>query len=267
MATETRTLASGTFCWADLSTTDPAAAGKFYQALFGWQAQDMPMGDGAAYTMWTSGGKMAAGMAEMAPQQRQQGVPPFWLSHVQVASAADAAQKAASLGGTVLLPAMEVMGMGHMALIQDPTGAVLSLWQPHKPENDALYNEPVSLCWNELLTSDTDRAATFYTGLFGWGKGSPEFMTDDSYTTFSVEGREQAGMMALPENARQAGAPSMWLPYFAVANTDGIMARAKELGGKVHMGPMDIPTVGRLAVLADPQGATFAVAQLLNPGA
>jgi len=254
MSTETTTLAPGTFCWADLSTTDTDAARIFYATLFGWQGNDMPE---ASYTMFTHNGKMAAGMSPV----RDKGIPPSWLSHVQVEDARATAGKAASLGGTILQDATEVMGMGTMAVIQDPTGAVLSLWQPKNPSSDVAYNTPGNLCWNELITTDVDRSIAFYTGVFGWTTRVDPAMAP--YTIFEVKGRGNAGLMAIPEN--MPAPRSAWIPYFTVTDTDATAAKAKELGATICCPPTDIPTVGRFSVIADPQGATFAVVALLTP--
>lgn len=255
MSTETTTLAPGTFCWADLSTTDTEAARTFYSTLFDWQSSDMP---GAGYTMFMRNGKMTAGMSPV----REQGMPPAWLSHIQVDDARATAAKAASLGGKILQEAMDVMDMGTMAVIADPTGAVVALWQPKSPTSDVAYNTPSNLCWNELVTTDTEASIKFYTGVFGWTtKVDPEMAP---YTVFEVKGRGNAGLMPIPEGVPNPR--SSWVPYFAVTDTDATVKKATELGATIHWPPTDIPSVGRFSVIADPQGATFAVVALGETG-
>jgi predicted enzyme related to lactoylglutathione lyase len=262
MSTETQTLAPGTFCWVDLFTTDTAAARKFYGTLFHWQANDM----GGNYSMMKLNDKMAGGITELPAELRQNRVPPHWLSYVQVTDAEQIAQKAASLGGTVLRPVADMGGFGRMAVLRDPAGAAFALWQPANPKSDAIYNVPGALCWNELLTTDTAVATKFYTGLFGWTTKEMALHNAPNgaknYTTFEVNGRGNGGMLALPEDVKQMGVPSHWLPYFTVADTDNTVVRAKELGAQVHVPPTDIPGVGRFAVLADPQGAGFCILKL-----
>ena len=154
------THAPGTFCWADLGTTDAAAAKRFYPALFGWDFDDMPMGDGAFYTMFEVGGKPVAALYQQDPQQQAQRIPPNWLSYVSVESADRMAERTRSLGGTVMMDPFDVFEVGRMTIIQDPTGAVVALWEPRTHIGAGIVGEPNTLCWNELTTSDPERAAT-----------------------------------------------------------------------------------------------------------
>ncbi len=121
------THALGTFCWADLGTTDAAAAKRFYTGLFGWNADDRPMGEGNYYTMFDVGGNSVAALYQQDPQQQAQGMPPNWLSYVSVDSVDQMAERTRSLGGTVMTEPFDVFEVGRMSLIQDPTGAVVAL--------------------------------------------------------------------------------------------------------------------------------------------
>src|SRR5205809_423388 len=113
----------GTFCWTDLTTTDQGAAKSFYSGLFGWEAEDIPVGDGITYSMMRLGGKRVAAIAPQPQQQREMGIPPVWNSYVSVESADAAAGRAKELGATVHAPPFDVMQAGRMAVIQDPQGA------------------------------------------------------------------------------------------------------------------------------------------------
>ncbi len=254
----------GTFCWVDLATTDAPAAKRFYTRLFGWSFDDNPAGPGMVYTMFNVGGKDVAALYEQGEEQRKQGVPPNWLSYVSVASADETAKKAKSLGGTLISEPFDVMEVGRMALIQDPTGAAFALWEPRKHFGARLVNEPATRCWNELSTGDVERAKAFYTGLFGWGARTQQ-MGPMVYTTFSNGERPAAGLMRIAEE--WGPVPPHWLVYFAVDDCDRTVEKAKGLGAKVTAPPMDIPEVGRFAVLEDPQGAAFAVIKLVNVAA
>ena len=141
----------GTFCWVELATSDGAAAKKFYTSLFGWEIDDVP-GGGGVYSLLKKKGKDAAALYELGPQQK--GVPPHWNSYVSVASADDAATKAKRLGGTVIMEPFDVMEHGRMAVVQDPAGAAFSLWQPKSHIGAQVVNEPGSLYWAELDTTD-----------------------------------------------------------------------------------------------------------------
>ncbi|HEU5040241.1 MAG TPA: VOC family protein, partial [Gemmatimonadales bacterium] len=149
------TYAPGRFCWVDLGTSDTAAAKGFYTGLFGWTVEDRPMGNGAFYTMLFSGGRSVAALYQQDPQQQAMGIPPNWLSYICVESADRSAELAGKLGGTVLMDAFDVLDVGRMAMIQDPTGAVVALWEPRTHQGAEMVEEPNTLAWNELETGDT----------------------------------------------------------------------------------------------------------------
>jgi predicted enzyme related to lactoylglutathione lyase len=250
--------AAGTFCWPELNTTDVAAAKSFYSDLFGWSSSDSPIPQGGVYTMLKLAGQDVGAMSTL--QNDMPGVPPHWMSYVAVADADETVKSATALGGNVIAGPFDVMTAGRMAVIQDPTGAVLSIWQPKEHPGATRINEVGALAWTELYTKDTDRAAAFYSELFKW-RAKP-WDSPTPYTVFylSADDRMAAGM--LPITAEMGDVPPHWLPYFQVENTDAIVARAEKLGAKTWVPPMDVPTVGRLAILADPQGASFAVIKL-----
>lgn len=250
----------GTFTWAELSTSDQQAGVRFYRSLFGWDLHEAPMGPGQVYAMFQMRGRTVAAAAAQRPEERQAGVPPHWNMYVTVANADDAVKKAASLGGRVLAPAFDVMDAGRMAVLQDPTGAVFQVWQVGRSIGAMILNEPGSLCWTELTTSDTAAAETFYTGLFGWTAKRSGAGTPFEYTEFSVGGVPSIGMMPKPAQM-PPNVPSYWMPYFQVADVDASTARARELGAQVMVGPQDIPNTGRFSVVGDPQGAVFAIFQ------
>jgi predicted enzyme related to lactoylglutathione lyase len=248
----------GTFSWPELATTDQKGAVAFYRALFGWDLNDVPLGPGETYSMFQLKGKEVSAASTLQQEQRQMGVPPHWNSYVTVKNVDESAKKAQSLGGKLLMPPFDVMDAGRMAVLQDPTGAVFEIWEPKRSIGARILNEPGALCWTELTTSDTKAAESFYTQLFGWvpkhsAPGSPM-----EYTEFSVGGTPSIGMMAKPEGM-PAHIPSYWMPYFQVTSADQSASKGKELGGKVMIGPQDIPGTGRFAILTDPQGAMFAV--------
>ncbi len=252
------TYAPGTFCWADLGTPDAAAAKRFYTALFGWTADDRPMGPDASYTMLTVDGRAVAALYALEPAHS--GAPPHWLSYISVASASDLAKRAKELGAAVLMDPFDVLDVGRMALVQDPTGAVFALWEPRRHMGAGLIGDTSAMCWNELGTGDPPRATRFYTDLFGW-EAETKPMGDGTYTTFSQGGSPRGGMF--PIQLSWGPVPPHWLVYFAVSDCDGQAALVQSLGGTVRAAPADIPGVGRCAIVADPQGGTFAVIELL----
>lgn len=254
--------APGTFSWVDLATTDADAAKSFYTQLFGWTAEDYPTDETGVYTMMRIDGKDVAALYQMHEEQQAQGIPPHWLSYVTVADVNESAEKARSLGGQIIVEPMDVMEEGRMALVQDPTGATFALWQPKRHIGARVVNEPGTFTWNELATRDTETAEEFYTKLFGWESETQE-MPMTVYTSFRNNGRMNAGMLEMTDE--WGDIPPHWMVYFAVADCDASAEKAKSLGATVQVEPMDIPPVGRFAVIQDPQGAHFTIIKLNNP--
>ena len=242
----------GTFCWAELATSDQQAAKVFYGALLGWGADDRPMGEGVFYSMQLIGDKPVAAIAAQPQQQREAGVPPLWNSYVSVADADAVAARAKELGADVHAPPFDVMTAGRMAVIQDPQGAYFMLWQGRDHIGAALVNTPGALVWNELQSPDLDASAAFYGELFGWKVADFEGMAE-RYMGIDNAGRHNGGMRALAPPT-----PPSWLVYFGVEDLDASLAKLDELGGTKLAGPIDI-TMAKLAVVADPQGAVFAL--------
>jgi uncharacterized protein len=239
----------GTFSWTDLSTTDTDGAKRFYTGLFGWEPDDRPIPEGGVYTMMLKDGKEVAALFEA-----QEGMPTAWNSYVTVETADAAAARAAELGGTPMGEPFDVMEAGRMAVVQDPTGAVLNAWEPRENIGASVVNEPGALTLNQLNTSDPDRAAEFYGGLFGWRVEQMEG-GDEPYWGIYLGDRVNGGMMALPPGAPM---PSHWLVYFGSESVDDDAPRIAELGGQVALGPIDVPG-GRIVLAQDPQGAIFGV--------
>ena len=162
------------------------------------------------------------------------------------------AKKAKDLGGKLLMEPFDVMDVGRMAVIQDPQGATFCVWEPKKHIGAELMNEPGTMCWAELDTTDTESAKKFYTGLFGWGTKDSE-----QYTEWLRGGTSIGGMMKIPKE--WGPVPPNWLVYFMVSDVDASAKKAGELGAGTIVPPMDIPKTGRFAVLHDQQGAVFAI--------
>jgi len=217
----------GTFSWPELATTDQKGAVAFYRRLFDWGLNDQPMGPTETYSMFQMRGKEVGAAYTMRPEERQSGAPPHWNSYVTVKSVDD---------------------------------AVFQVWEPKQHIGAKIMNEAGALCWTELTTSNTKAAEAFYTQLFGWTPKHSAAGAPMEYTEFSVAGTPSIGMMPKPAQM-PAQVPSFWMPYFQVTSVDTSASKAKELGGKVMVGPNEIPGTGRFAVLTDPQGAAFAVYQ------
>ena len=254
----------GTFCWAELATSDSPGAKAFYTGLLDWQAHDDPLPSGNTYTMFTHQDGFVAAAYELTAEMKEMGVPVDWLLYVSVADARATATRAAELGGTVVKDAFDVFEIGSMAVLQDPTGATFAVWQAKESRGtDHTDNQPHTVCWNELATRDAEAAGDFYRRLFGW---TPESMAigEADYTAFKLGDRQAAGMLQMDEEWGET--PSHWMMYLAVDDCDASAERAAELGGKICVPPTDIPPVGRFSVLSDPQGGTFSIIRLAEGG-
>jgi hypothetical protein len=260
--TEVKEYPPGTFCWVELGTTDAAGAKKFYGELFGWAGSDQPVGPDLVYTMLQLEEKNVAALYQLNKEFRDQGVPPHWLSYVSISNADETAGKVAALGGKVAKEPFDVFDVGRMAVVQDPSSATFAIWQPRKHAGAHVVNQPGTLCWNELMTNDIAGSEKFYTELFGW-KANAQKLGPIDYTTFMNRERKAGGMIAIAEEMGDVS-PN-WLVYFAVEDCDETLKKVESLGGKVAGPAMDIPEVGRLAVVQDPQGATFAFIRPKHP--
>ncbi len=249
----------GTFCWPELAAKDIQAAIKFYRALFGWDLIEHPMGPGMTYYVFTKGGHQV-GAAFQLDETMMPGVPPHWGTYLSVTDADAAATQTKALGGQVLMGPHEVKvegrEHGRMYMLKDSVGAVFGVWQARQHAGVGLMNEPGSLAWTQLNATDTDGAKKFYTQLCGWKVQDDPNPMGGVYTTWLKADGPAGGMMEMPKGAP---IPSHWLCYFATENVDRSHAAAMKAGAQGHVPPTDIPGMGRFSVLADPQGAFFAL--------
>jgi hypothetical protein len=234
----------GTFSWAELATSDAEGAKAFYTALFGWDYEDSPVGDGQVYSMARREGGYVAALYR-ADQ------PPHWNCYVTVASVENTTAKAREHDATVVAEPFDVMDVGRMSVITDPAGAALCLWEPRKHIGAGRVNTPGAMTWNDLITPDPDAAAGFYGALFGWT--TEEIPGAGGYRVIKNGERSNGGIMPAPD-----GAPPVWMPYFGHEDVEDVAGEADGLGATVLNGPLSL-IGGRIAVLADPQGAMFAV--------
>jgi predicted enzyme related to lactoylglutathione lyase len=243
----------GKIVWHDLMTTDVEAAKRFYTELLGWEIEVFKPGE-LDYPMISAAGTQWGGFNMLPPGQP---MPPHWLSYVLVDDLGAALARVEKAGGKTLAPTMELPEIGRFAVVADPRGAVISQYKSaaEGSGDDGQTMAPGSFCWHELMTDDVEGAKAFYGEVFGWSTAEMPMGDMGVYYLFRRDGKDEAGLMALPEGA---GAPPNWLVYVAVEDTDAAVARAESLGASVHVRGMDVPK-GRFAVIADPTGAAFAV--------
>lgn len=251
----------GQFCWIDLMSKDMSAAKAFYADVFSWDAEQQDTEGGPPYANFTLQGKTIGGLGEMNDPMKASGMPPVWNSYISVANVDEAAAKAVDLGGSVALPVMPVAEAGRLAVIQDPAGAFVSLWEPNQHYGAQLTNVPGTWCWNELMTPDPPAAQAFFANLFGWtfekSQGTPR-----DYWNIQHQGRGNGGMLQITEDMGQV--PPAWIVYFNVADLEATTKSIESAGGVLCFAPFEVP-VGRIAMVNDAQGAAFALIQMTVP--
>jgi predicted enzyme related to lactoylglutathione lyase len=221
--------------WLDLSSSDAAASRDFYSKLFGWKVEVNPDPQYGGYALAKIGGKDVAGIGpKMSPE-----APAAWLVYIASADAADTTRKAKAAGGNVLGEPMAVGLQGTMAIIQDPSGAVIGVWQP-----------------NQMAGSPVIGKANAY----GWGEKKSEMAEGMEYTEFLAGGESIAGGMEMNPMV-PAQVPSYWLAYFTVEDVDKSHKQAVEHDAKELLEPQDFPG-GRFSILSDPQGASFGLLKM-----
>jgi predicted enzyme related to lactoylglutathione lyase len=241
----------GTISWTDLATTDQTAAKEFYAALFGWEYDDQPAGEGVTYSLAKLGGRSAAAISPQQPDETAQGIPPHWNVYVTVEDVDASTEKVGEAGGRVLAGPFDVFDAGRMTVLADPAGAVLCLWQAGTSIGAEIVNEPGTLTWADTATTDAEAARAFYESLFGWR--FDQMSEEPPYWVIWNGERTNGGMTVPPPDV-----PANWFPYFAVEDVEATMEAAQAAGGQPFVGPVDVPN-GRFALIQDPQGATFAV--------
>ena len=269
----------GVPCWVDTSQPDPEASLPFYSGLFGWEFNNvMPEGSGGDYFVgYIRGGDVAAvgTIPEGAPRVAT------WNTYIWVDSADETATKALKAGGGVAMEPFDVMQAGRMAVITDPEGAAFNVWQAKDHKGAKIVNEHGALNFNGLAVRDVEGAKAFYRAVFGWGTLEMPMgvlWTLPGYGDHLEERtpglRQQMGQMGAPNGfidvvaalnpiaGNDSQTPAHWNVTFGVDDADVTAAKAKELGGEVVAGPYDAPWT-RLAVIKDPQGATFVAGQFV----
>jgi len=245
------TAPTGAPCWVDLMTSDVDRARDFYGRLFGWTASDPDETFGGYFNFSKDGILVAGGMAAMP----EAGPPNVWSVYLASDDARKTVEVATANGAQVIAPAMDVADMGTMAVMIDPTGAVIGTWQPGTHKGFGIHAENGTPSWFELHTKDHAAAVEFYRTVFGWDTSAVGDTDDFRYTTANDGEQQLAGVMDasafLPSEV-----PSHWAVYFGTDDTDATLAKIVELGGSVVEPAQDTP-YGRLAVAADPMGARF----------
>jgi predicted enzyme related to lactoylglutathione lyase len=240
----------GKFVWYEHVSNDIPQARGFYEKLFGWNTEMMAMGGGDPYPVIHNGEDGIAGYAT-APS----GAPTQWLSYLSVGDVDSSYKAALAAGARSVMAPTDYGSAGRAATLADPTGGVFALWKGAQGDPDEKPQAPVGhFFWNELATSDDQKALAFYEKVFDFRHDTMPMPEG----TYYVLKRGEHGIAGLYQ-PKTVGQPTMWTPYVKVADADAISARATELGAKVVVPPSDIPNVGRFSFFTDPLGATLAI--------
>ncbi|MCT2590636.1 VOC family protein [Streptomyces sp. N2-109] len=246
--------AHGTPCWASLRVHGLSASQIFYRELLGWEFQP-GTGQPSPYVRAFAEGRQVADLGELARASGRQ--PTAWLPYLASDDADATADLIRECCGTVAVGPLKVPG-GRLAIASDPGGASFGVWQPTASQLPGTSAEgslgtPV---WHQLLTRETRRVQGFYSAVFGYETEQPGIAASGSLT-LCLEGQAVAGVHGMGSELPRDRGP-YWETYFAVEDPDAAADQAKQLGGEVLCGPRDSP-YGRLARLADPEGAPFGV--------
>ncbi|MEV4557584.1 VOC family protein [Kitasatospora sp. NPDC049285] len=240
--------------WIDLGSPDTAESALFYGSVFGWTLRSAGPESGG-YGFFQQDGRTVAAVGPLTEEEAL----PAWTVYFRVADADATAKAADQLGGTVRTEPADVFTAGRFAQLTDPTGGQFAIWQSGDTVGLDAVGGDGGLCWAELHTSDIPAALRFYQGLFDW-RTRDSGVADVDYTVLrTAEGADEFaasfGGVAGVHPRVNVG----WLVHFAVADALLTTDQVRQSGGSVVVPPEQVPTVGRIAVLADPFGAQFAI--------
>ncbi len=247
----------GDFLWFDLLTNDVPAAIAFYEHVIGWTSK--PMGGGSPYVTFATADGQNSGTMPIPEDAKKMGMPPCWVGNVHVANVDDTIANAKKLGGRVLGDAQNIPNIGRFAVLADPHGSAIQVFEPTMTMNDRDITKQGEFTWCELLSAEHETAFVFYSKLFGWKKTRDFDMgAMGKYLVYNNGGRDLGGMMTKPKEMPV----SAWMYYVEVKGLDAAIERAKSKGGRVLNGPMEVPGGARIVQLADPQGAMISLHEI-----
>ncbi|MEP6491100.1 MAG: VOC family protein [bacterium] len=247
--------AHGRFAWHELNTSNPVGALAFYPPITSWTSQ--PMEESADYTLWVNDGAPLGGVTPLTAALKTRGVPPHWLSYVSVYDVDESVRHVKELGGAVLMGPMEIPNVGAWAVIADPHGATIGMFEPAgPPPEQSAQPRRGEFSWHELMTADYKAAFEFYRALFKWEKIDEADMGPmGMYFLFGQGGQTYGGMF----NRTPEMPPPNWLAYVRVDDVKAAAQTVAKLGGTIMNGPMEVPGGDWIAQCMDGQGAPFAL--------
>ncbi|MFE9771634.1 VOC family protein [Streptomyces sp. NPDC005931] len=244
----------GTPCWVSLMVHGMETTQEFYGALFGWEFRPGPQRLGP-YVRALLGGREVAGVGLLPPDRH---LPIAWTPYFASADVDRTAETVRSCGGTIGVGPLDAADAGRLVIGSDPSGAVFGIWQAAAHLGTAVTGVPGAPAWNELTTFESERVAKFYATVFGYEE-VPEVSADLDRVTLLLEGRPVAAVHGVGNALARDRGPH-WTTYFSVTDTDDAVDHVLHLGGQVLKPPRD-GSHGRVATVADPEGARFSLLQ------
>jgi predicted enzyme related to lactoylglutathione lyase len=248
---------------------DMTATQDFYGELFGWEFEPGPAQLGP-YVRARLDGRQVAGIGLLPPDRH---LPVAWTPYLASDDVDVTAETVRLCGGTIGVGPLDAGDAGRLAIGSDPSGAVFGVWQAAAHLGTDLGGVPGTPVWNELRTFETATVAKFYETVFGYevqrpaspaeagsgpgsGPGSEAESAVDR-TTLCLDGRATAGIHGVGHDLPRDRGPH-WVTYFQVADADDAAERVAELGGQI-LTPARNTVHGRVTMVADPEGARFAL--------
>ncbi len=239
------------FVWHDVMTTDVKAAEDFYSKVVGWRCEDSGM-PGQSYTLLYNGDVQVGGI--MPVPEENKGMPPMWMGYIGVDDVDAHAQKVTAAGGKIWKGPQDIPGVGRFAVAADPHGAGFILFKgnANTPPPSVPMDTPKHFAWHELMAGNMEEAASWYASLFGWTKDEAYDMGGFTYQTMKTGGETSSvGMMTkMPDMPMP-----FWSYYVWAGDIDAVTECVKANGGKVVMGPHEVPGGAWIVNCTDPQGA------------
>ena len=245
------------FIWYDLMTTDIAAASAFYADVVGWKITDAGM-PGMSYSILKAGAIDVGGMMAAPTDMPASETHPHWNGHIYVSDVDAYSKRAVKAGGRIDREPADIPGIGRFCVIADPHGAKFIMFKPNISEARTKVADGTQghIGWRELYAGNLNEAWDFYSGLFGWTKGtSMDMGAMGIYQLFQIEGKDAGGMMKKMDSRPVA----TWGYYFNVSGIDAGAARITKTGGKISIGPHQVPGGRWIVNATDPQGASFSL--------
>lgn len=243
---------NGTPCWIELVTPDREKAVAFYGALFGWTTTD-PVEEFGGYSQWMAGERPIGGLMPEIPEMTGD---PGWAVYLATDDADRVAESALAAGGAVVVPPMDLPGLGRSVVVTDSSGMGHCAWQAGPFQGTEAIDAVGDPIWHEGYATDFGASLAFLESVFGW---QTTLTGDTDEFRYAVNGPEESATAGLMDASGWGpDVVASWTTYVKVDDMDACLATATELGGRVVQGPDDTP-YGLLTTIADPNGQPIKV--------